>query len=384
MKMVFRILGLAMMILLLAQCQKVELPSPGEGTPVFSLQGSLNGAPLAITAGDSSYVLRASSFTDTAEVPVYRATFGELDCSSGCLPSVTISIRGAGPGAAQPDTDLSVGMYPLRQPVEDTMEISYRMAFFGLHEASTADAPVSYHWDFGDGATSDLRDPEHEYQDNNPRRVRLETQNASGCTSSRERMVAFIPPPVPCEVDFTLQPPQGASPPMAVFSGSLNNYSFWSWFQNDSSMLASYPITQLLPQEIREVCLTAVNTEGCQAQTCKSVFLSNNPAAFGFCSTDFTYQPRVDTFFTPAPDRYGTAWIDYSDGTGQTYSSALGYQDTTAGNFFEVDSIEPFEPNENGMPTQKLKVRFRCRLYGIDGQPFGILEAGSTIAVAHP
>ncbi|MCB0589541.1 MAG: hypothetical protein KDD06_29925, partial [Phaeodactylibacter sp.] len=73
MKMVFRILGLAMMILLLTQCQKVELPPPDEGTPVFSLQGSLNGAPLAITAGDSSYVLRASFFTDTAEVPVYRA-----------------------------------------------------------------------------------------------------------------------------------------------------------------------------------------------------------------------------------------------------------------------------------------------------------------------
>ena len=148
-------------------------------------------------------------------------------------------------------------------------------------------------------------------------------------------------------------------------------------------MLTNYLIVQLAPQEFRPVCLTAVNTEGCQAESCQSVYFGN-AQALEYCATDFTYQASVDTTFISGPEQFGTAWIEYVDETGRPFSSALGGQDSVSGDFFRVLSRVPFEPNENGLPTDKLKVSFQCRLYGPDGLLLGTLSGTGDIAVAHP
>lgn len=383
MNMLIRTINLFACVVLLTQCQKVELPASDEGAPVFTLQATIDGAPIDIVAGDSGYVMDPSFRVDTTGVPVYTGTFRELECAAGCLPFISVSIRGSAPGSAQPDTDLQIGAYPFLEPAGSTTEISYRIRFSGEHDTSVEDSPVAFSWDFGDGTSSSQQSPEHEYPDDTPRRVALETINAAGCTSSVEKVVAFQPLTVPCEVDFTIQLPQGASPAQAVFNGPFNNYQTWFWPGGDSSMLTNYPIFQLLPQEIREICLTAVNTEGCQAQTCQSVFMGN-AFELGYCATDFTYQALVDTTFTPAPAQFGTVWIEYGDETGRIFSSALGVQDTVSGNFFRIFSREPFEPSENGQPTEKLEVSFQCRLYDSDGQFRGILSGTGAIAVALP
>ncbi len=365
------------------QCRKIELPPPDEGAPVFFIQAAIDGVPLDIAAGDSTYVMRATYEQDTAGAAVYRGAFEELGCTSGCLPSLRFYFRGAGPGAPQPDTELRLGAYPLRQPDTPTLVISYRAVFSGVNDISVIDVPASFSWDFGDGATSALQNPEHEYENGEPRLVRLETINSNGCVSSMEQKITFGPPILPCRVDFSLQPPQGANPAQAVFDGPFNNYQTWSWFDGDSTLLTSYSIPQLLPQEFREACLTAVNTEGCQSQTCKSAFLGNNQE-FGYCATDFTWETIIEVSVSPGGEQFGTVWIEYVDGSGQLFSSALGAQDTTGGDFFRVLSKEPFEPNENGLPTEKLEVSFQCRLYAVDGQPLGTIEGSGAIAVAHP
>ncbi|MCB0557659.1 MAG: PKD domain-containing protein [Lewinellaceae bacterium] len=383
MKVLIRAFSILAIVSLLGQCQKIELPAPEEGTPVFSLQASLDGAPQEIIGGDSSYIMRASFFVDSAGLPVYRGTFEELDCVTNCKPSIRFSFRAAGPGPAQPDTDLRIGDYPFLAPEESSTAITYRVVFSGLHSSNAVNAPITYNWDFGDGSSSALQGPEHEYPDDAPRFVRLETRNAAGCLSSIEKEIAFEPLPIPCEVDFTLQPAQGTTPAQAVFEGPFNLYSTWGWFENDSSLVTSYPIGQLLPQQVREICLTATNTEGCQSETCKSVFL-NNFQGLGYCATDFSYLASVDTTFTPVPEQFGSVWLEYIDGTGRVFNSASGPQDTMSGDFFRVISVEPFELNENGQPTEKLEVAFQCRLYDTNGQPFGTLTGTGVIAVAHP
>ena len=383
MKALIRIFSIFTLMMVFGQCQKVELPPPEEGQPVFSLQSSLDGEPLEITAGDSTYIMQASFFVDTAGVTVYQGTFEELGCTASCLPSLRFSFQAAGPGPAQPDTDLRIGDYPYRAPGNSSTEVSYRVIFSGTHDSNDIDAPITYNWDLGDGSSSGFQSPEHEYPNDEPRFVRLETRNAAGCLSSIEKKITFEPSPVPCEVDFMLQPAQGASPVQAVFEGPFNLYSSWSWFENDSSLATTYPLGQFLPQEVREVCLTATNTEGCQSQTCKSIFLLSFQG-FGYCATDFSYQALIDTLFTPAPEQFGTVWLEYVDEQGRFFTSASGVQDTINGDFFFFFSTEPFEPNENGFPTEKLEVAFQCRLYDPDGQPSGILSGTGVIAVAHP
>ena len=148
-------------------------------------------------------------------------------------------------------------------------------------------------------------------------------------------------------------------------------------------MITNYPLPQLVPQDTLQQCLAATTIEGCEAQTCKSLFL-NNFQGLGYCATSFTYQASVDTTVIPAPDQFGTVWVEYADGQGHLFSSALGVQDNQGSAFFEVLSKELFEPNQNGQPIDKLEISFQCRLYGADGQLFGTLSGGGIIAVAHP
>lgn len=375
--------GAVALILLFSHCRKIELPPPDAGVPVFALQARLDGVPLEISAGDSSYVLRASFRADSLGVPVYQGAFRELGCASGCRPAISFSVRGAGPGPARPEAELQPGRYAYLQPLADSTEIIYKAQFAGMHEASTVDAPLSYRWDFGDGSTSNLQNPEHLYPDDSPRLVRLESRNGNGCASYKEKRIAFEPQPVPCEVDFVIQPAQGAFPAEAVMEGPLSNYEAWSWFEGDSSLIANYPLPQLVPQDTLEQCLTATTIDGCQAQSCQSVFL-NSFQDFEYCATDFSYQVEVDTFFMPAPDQYGTVWVEYTDESGRLFSSAFGAQDSQGAAFFDIIAREPFEPNENGQPTVKLEISFQCLLYGAGGQLFGTLSGTGVIAVAHP
>lgn len=74
---------------------------------------------------------------------------------------------------------------------------------------------------------------------------------------------------------------------------------------------------------------------------------------------------------------------EYRDADGVQYSSAWGLQDGFNPEF-ELISVEPFDKNEDGLPTRKLEVAFRCQLFAEDGQPFGQFSGSGTIAVAIP
>ena len=53
----------------------------------------------------------------------------------------------------------------------------------------------SYFWDFGDGATSDERDPGHQYQEPGNKLVSLTITDTLGCSESIQQMVSWFPAP---------------------------------------------------------------------------------------------------------------------------------------------------------------------------------------------
>ncbi|MDX9905431.1 MAG: PKD domain-containing protein, partial [Bacteroidales bacterium] len=88
----------------------------------------------------------------------------------------------------------------------------------------------SYHWDFGDGNTSTLAEPQHIYSTAGNYLVRLTAISAFSCDSSDTTTVNIaIPPPEPL---FEINPKSGCSPLTVYFNFNASQYganSLYHW-----------------------------------------------------------------------------------------------------------------------------------------------------------
>ncbi len=129
--------------------------------------------------------------------------------------------------------------------------------------------PVSsWAWDFGDGATSTLQDPSHDYTTPGVYTVALTATGPGG--SGVETKVGYItigdPPPV---ADFSANPPAGQAPLAVNFSDlSTGNVTAWSWTFGDggTSSLQNPGHIYTLPGSYT-VSLTATGPGGSDVNT---------------------------------------------------------------------------------------------------------------------
>ena len=374
-------LAIFSILLLTAQCRKIEIPEPVEGSPVFFLNTDLAGLERKWSAGEDGYYLHTSFEQDSSGLFVYSGSMEELGCSAGCLPAVKISFRGVKKGEALPDSTLKVGAYTFFQPLQGQMEIRHSVHFSGESTFLVPDEPYAYEWDFGDGETSSLQSPSHEYYDDSSRLVRLTVTSASGYTAISEKRIEFDSTAQDCSIDFYIISTQGGvAQAVLEFPGQ-----FMGGYWNTGDSIASDIIFALSPGGSFLLCATGTTFNGCNTTSCQTAYYTFIQGApyIASCSAGFSYQAQKDTLFLPPPEQLGTVVVEYTDANGVQYSSAWGLQDGFNPEF-ELLSVEPFEKNEDGLPTRKLEVAFRCQLFSENGQPFGQFSGSGVIAVAIP
>lgn len=80
---------------------------------------------------------------------------------------------------------------------------------------------------------------------------------------------------------------------------------------------------------------------------------------------------------------FGDVLIIYTDKDGITFRTDLVDQDSESN--FEILTVSDFQENENGQPTKKLSVAFRCTLQNSDnGEEIFFSNAAAVISVAYP
>jgi PKD repeat protein len=153
----------------------------------------------------------------------------------------------------------------------------------------------SWSWNFGDGYTSTLQNPQHLYQDTGSYIVSLITADSSGCSSFYVYPDSIVVHPNPVAAASTTDP-GGCSPYAFTFNNQSTGATNYSWhFGNGDSSSLFNPVYTYLDSGMFTVSLVAINQYGCTdtffIATPLNVKLSPN--------ADFTISSATACYGTP-------------------------------------------------------------------------------------
>ncbi len=155
----------------------------------------------------------------------------------------------------------------------------------------TLDPIVSYLWDFGDGATSPLQNPNHTYTLAGNYDIKLTITTASGCTKTISRPNGVRTGTIPV-VSFTTDPLTACASQKVFFEGTAITTPgadvVWSWdFGDGSGSTAQSPIHTFIDTGNLVVRLTVFNN-GCDNSATQLVKINPPKAKFDYrvdCNT---------------------------------------------------------------------------------------------------
>ncbi|MEW6073616.1 MAG: PKD domain-containing protein [Planctomycetota bacterium] len=217
--------------------------SDGSITPTVAWFGAtpLTGnAPLAVSFADASMGVdldawswdfgdgTTSSLQNPSHVYTNPGTYSvrlDVDGLSGFDRATRANLIVVAEGALTADFDGSprTGSAPLA------------VAFVDL----SAGDPVSWAWDFGDGATSTLPNPAHTYLADGSYTVSLTVTNAAEDSASRVRPDFVVVETIAAQADFDAAPRSGTPPLGVVFTDlSIGDLVSWEWDFGDGGTSA--------------------------------------------------------------------------------------------------------------------------------------------------
>ena len=371
--------------LLLMHCQKVKLPPPMDGMPVFEVAASLGVDDLNIIAGEEGYVMRASNEQDTSGLTLYTATFEQLD---GTGEQLRFIFRGVDAQQALPDSALQAKAYDYLVPMSDTSYLVHRATFSSAVVSNDVITPYAYYWDFGDGTTSNEANPVHDYDDLEDRRVYLEVTGANGVKASYERYIIWGFTAPECVIDFSVQGIMNNNGvQISLLSSPSLPYTNYMWNGSSIDSLDFVNFTLAGGNSTQQCLYATLGTafeDVCTATVCKGIYsVASNPINFiGYLETSYTFSIEEVEETLPAPEQLGTVIIEYTAEDGTVYSSSINSQPGDA--FFLVNAIEEYDDNELGEATRKMDIQFNANLYNETGQLFAPVSGEASIAVSLP
>ena len=170
-------------------------------------------------------------------------------------------------------------------------------------------------WNFGDGATSTLTNPNHLFVENGTYTVCLTVENIAGSDSKCKEVVIanFLAP----EVNFTL-----SGDPVVTFTDlTINEPYSWLWsFGDGYSSTEQNPTHTYSENGIYSVCLWASNDYGSNS-SCQLIEINGlmeSPEAL------FSFDGEPEVIFTDLSSGVPTEWYwDFGDGTISTEQNPL-------------------------------------------------------------
>lgn len=179
---------------------------------------------------------------------------------------------------------------------------------------------ISWNWNFGDGGTSVIQNPIHQYPGPGTYNVTLIIETSLGCIDTIVQPVIIAPPPV---ANFTVAP--GCAGSSLTFNNTTTppgNYT-WQWiFGNGQTSGAQNPGTVYANGGTYNVTLIAGDTTGCADTIVQPVIINPAPVA------SFTYSAVAcqggNITFTDTSNPNGgtiTGW-SWNFGNGQTSNAS--------------------------------------------------------------
>lgn len=203
--------------------------------------------------------------------------------------------------------------------VDDTVNTGNVMF---TNTASIGNSPLTYLWDFGDGTTSNLENPNHTFSNfgTSAALVCLTVADSNGNTCMYCDSVyigAYIG--VACHANFYSEPDSISANGINFwnYSGGTPTSFFWNFGDNTTSTLEN-PHHIFADSGIYNVCLTIMDSSyNCQNTYCESVVVGNQNGNNGGCQAYFYSIPDSNSV-------NGLHFYNYSGGTQTIFSWNFG------------------------------------------------------------
>jgi PKD repeat protein len=200
---------------------------------------------------------------------------------------------------------------------------------------SRGSAPLTYQWDFGDGATSTEPNPTHTYTTRGSFTVKLTVTNVYG--SSTETKYNFISIGMEPKSAFTAQPENGKVPMVVKFTDqSEGRVESWVWdFGDGERSTEKDPVHTYLTAGTYNVMMTASNEYG-SSETIKPGFITvAGPLKSKFTANPTSGHVPVTVKFSDNSLGSPTSWNwDFGDGVTSTEQNPT--HTFTKGNRYEI------------------------------------------------
>jgi len=181
---------------------------------------------------------------------------------------------------------------------------------------SLGSAPLSYSWDFGDGATSADQNPSHLYNKRGTYTVSLTVKNAYGSsTAVKKDFISIGMAPAP---DFTASPTSGTVPLAVKFTDlTKGQVTAWQWdFGDGISSSEQNPAHTYRNPGIYNVILTVTNDYGISDVSKTKYINAIGDLRSKFQATPNTGKAPLAVKFTDLSIGSPTSWKwDFGDGT---------------------------------------------------------------------
>ena len=182
---------------------------------------------------------------------------------------------------------------------------------------------TDWSWDFGDGYSSDLQNPNHQYQNTGFYTVTLTITDDDSNIDTISKQIEIVNSPP--NADFTFQKSTSSNSIIEFFDqssdfdGTITNY-LWD-FDDGTNSTDQNPIHQFSEFKTFQVSLTVWDNEGDYNTITKNVEVTNIPPNADFNYQKSTISNDIIEFTDESTDTDGTiiSWFwDFSDGTNST------------------------------------------------------------------
>jgi len=302
--------------------------SVGTPPPIASFSGApLSGtAPLSVVFADAS----------TGSITSYSWDFGDGGSSTQANPTHVYSAPGTysvaltvtGPGGSDVHNEPNYVVVGAAAPVADFTgsPTSGAAPLSVLFSDLSTGSITSYSWDFGDGGSSSLASPSHDYTTPGTYTVALTVTGPGGSDTLTRTDYVSVSEPAPV-ADFTGSPTSGPAPLAVSFTdastGSITSYS-WDFGDGGSSTAAS-PSHTYTASGTYTVALTVTGPGGSDTLT-RTDYISVDAAApvADFTGAPTSGQAPLAVSFTDASTGSITShsW-NFGDGGSSTQSDPV-------------------------------------------------------------
>jgi gliding motility-associated-like protein len=191
---------------------------------------------------------------------------------------------------------------------------------------------LSYHWDFGDGATSGIQNPLHTFATNGSFTISLFITDQYGCTDSvsKKNLINIVTP----QANFLMSDSMSKCPPLIVqFTNLTPNIVSAAWdFGDGTSATTGSPTHFYSYAGTYTVRLTSTGPGGCTTMMEKSIFIKGPKGTIKY--SPLMGCKEINSNFTATTiDAISILW-DFNDGaTFSTKDSTVSHLYTYAGEY---------------------------------------------------